>query len=114
MKTNGGDDWDDAPYEHNADEPYDSWSELIEDNEDWAKRKFIHHPIELKTLYFEINDYWNYIPCDRGSFSVEEINKGAIAWIITDKFCIPAGTTIEKFIEIIQENGGTIYVPMEG
>ena len=28
-----GDDWNDRPYECNAGEPYDDWSELIEDNE---------------------------------------------------------------------------------
>ena len=53
-----GDDWNDKPYECNAGEPYDSWSELIEDNKDIFKRKYKHHPIELKTLYFETDD-WN-------------------------------------------------------
>ena len=46
-----GDDWDDAPYEHNAGLPYDHWSELIEDNEDIFKRKWKHHEIKHKVLY---------------------------------------------------------------
>ena len=50
LKNSGGDDWDDAPYEHNAEPPYHSWSELIEDNEDFRKRKYKHHQIKIKTL----------------------------------------------------------------
>lgn len=116
LKTNRGDDWDDAPYEHNAEEPYDSWSELIEDNEDFSKRKYIRHPIELKTLYFETNDWSEKRPCDgycNSPYSVEQINKGAVAWLYTDKYNIYAGTSIEDFIKKIQKNGGTIYGPME-
>ncbi len=107
-----GDDFDDRPYEHNAGEPYDSWSELIEDNEDVSKRKFIHHPIELETLYFETNDWSERRPCDgylNSPYSVDDINKGAIAWLHTDKFNIQAGTTMKDFINIIQSNGGEIW-----
>lgn len=105
-----GDDWNDKPYECNAGEPYNSWSELIEDNEDIFKRKYKHHQIKLKTLYFETNDWSERKPCDMGRFSVEEINKGTIAWVHTDKFNILAGTEIEEFIKIIKENGGKIYM----
>lgn len=41
-----GDDWDDRPYQCNAEEPYDSWRE-----------EYKEHPINLKTLYFETNDW---------------------------------------------------------
>lgn len=105
-----GDDWNDRPYECNAGEPYENWSELIEDNEDIFKRKYKHHQIKLKTLYFETNDWSERKPCDMGRFSVEEINKGTIAWVHTDKFNILAGTEIEEFIKIIKENGGKIYM----
>lgn len=105
-----GDDWNDKPYECNAGEPYNSWSELIEDNEDIFKRKYKHHQIKLKTLYFETNDWSERKPCDMGRFSVEEINKGTIAWVHTDEFNILAGTEIEEFIKIIKENGGKIYM----
>lgn len=106
-----GDDFDDAPYECNAEEPYDSWSELIEDNEDMFKRKYIHHPIEHKVLYFDPGIKWDYcyLPCDRGMFSVEQINKGITPWIWSEDFKIDAGTTYEDFIKIVEENGGTIY-----
>lgn len=105
-----GDDWNDKPYECNAGEPYNSWSELIEDNEDIFKRKYKHHQIKLKTLYFEINDWSEQKPCHMGRFSVEDINKRTIAWVHTDKFNILAGTEIEEFIKIIKENGGKIYM----
>ena len=105
-----GDDWNDRPYECNAGEPYENWSELIEDNEDIFKRKYKHHQIKLKTLYFEINDWSEQKPYDMGRFSVEDINKGTVAWVHTDKFNILAGTEIEEFIKIIKENGGKIYM----
>lgn len=107
-----GDDFDDRPYEHNAEEPYDHWSELIEDNKELRKRVFINHPIELKTLYFETNDWSERRPCDgytNSPYSVSDINKGAIAWLHTDKYNIQAGTTMEEFIKTIKNNGGYIY-----
>ena len=104
-----GDDWNDIPYESNAGYPYEYWSELIEDNPDILKRKWKHHPIKLKTLYFETDDWNEMKPYDVGNFSIEQINKGAIAWIITDKYCIQAGTTMKDFIDIIINNGGNIW-----
>lgn len=115
-KTNGGDDFDDIPYEYNAGIPYDHWSELIEDNEDMFKRKYIEHPIQLKTLYYEFPDKWVKLPCDdylNSSYSVEMINRGDIAWIRGENFNIPAKTTYEDFIKIVEENDGIIYLPRE-
>lgn len=106
-----GDDWDDSPYECNAGTPYDHWSELVEDNPELFKRKWKHNPIELKTLYFETEDWSQRTPSDNGEYSVEEINKGRIAWLSTDNYNIFAGTTYEEFIKILEENGGTVYVP---
>lgn len=111
-----GDDWDDAPYEHNAGEPYDNWSELIEDNKDIWKRKWKHHQIKHKVLYFETNDWSTQLPCDsylNSPFSVEDINKQEVAWVHTDKFDIFAGITYENFIDIIEHNGGKIYLEKE-
>ena len=104
-----GDDWNDAPYECNAESPYNHWSELVEDNKEVSKRKWKDHPIELVELFFETHDWNERKPCDVGRFSVEQINKGAVAWVATDKFCIQAGTTMKDFIDIITKNGGTIW-----
>ena len=100
-----GDDWNDRPYEDNAGEPYDSWSEL--------KRKFKHHDINHKIIFFEIEDWSDQRPCDMGRYSVEDINKQAVAWIHTSEFNILAGTTYENFIDIIEKHGGKIYLPRE-
>lgn len=104
-----GDDWDDKPYEDNAGYPYDNWSEIIEDNAVKMYRKYKKHPIELKELYFETDEWDDKRPCDMGIFSVKEINKGAVAWIYTDKFSIYAGCEIEEFKKTIKENNGKIY-----
>lgn len=107
-----GDDWNDKPYECNAGTPYDYWSELVEDNPDIWKRKWKHNPIKHKILFFETNDWSECGPYNKGfGWSVEDINKGKTAWLSTDKFNIYAGTTYNDFIRIIEENGGTIYVP---
>ena len=106
MKSNGGDDWNDRPYEHNAGEPYNNWYD--EDGKEY--------PIELKTLYFETNDWSEKQPCDVGlnsPYSVEDINNQAIAWLHTDKYNILAGTPIKDFIDIIERYGGVIYLKKE-
>lgn len=76
------------------------------------KRKWKEHPIELVTLYFETHEWTERRPCDgytNSPYSVEDINKGAIAWLHTDKYNIQAGTTMEDFIKTIKDNGGDIY-----
>ena len=108
-----GDDWNDRPYECNAGYPYDSWSELIEDNEDILKKKWKQHRIKHKTLYFEVHDWGEKRPCDMGDFSIGDINKQVVAWLHTDEFTILAGTTYENFIDIIEKHNGKIYLPKE-
>ena len=103
FKEQWGDDWDDKPYEHNAEEPY---THYFKDN--------IEYPIDIIGVYFEPRGY-NYplLPCDgytNSPYSVEDINKGAIAWIHTDSYNIQARTKLKDFKQIIKENGGKIYV----
>lgn len=99
-----GDDWNDRPYEDNAEYPNDYYTE---DGMDY--------PIELKTLFFETSkyghDWMEKQPRDIGSFSVDEINRGAVAWLSTEKYSILGGTTLEDFINTIESNGGIIYEP---
>ena len=98
-----GDDWNDAPYEYNAGNPYKHYYE---------NGKEI--PIGLKELYYELPNEWVKLPCDFGlnsPYSVEMINKGAVAWIVGNNFIIPAKTEYKKFIKIIEENDGIIYIP---
>ena len=64
-----GDDWDDVPYEHNAGEPY----------ERYVVAMLAFHPTKDTDLCYE--------PYERGEYSVEEINNGAIPWL----YCQTAG-----------------------
>jgi hypothetical protein len=58
-------------------------------------------------------------PCEghyNSPWSVEQINAGAVAWLRTSRYSdgnpvvIPAGTTLERFCELIREGGGTVYL----
>lgn len=63
-----------------------------------------------KKIYFELNDY--KVPCSgttNSPYSVQDINKGVVAWLWTDKFKLFAGATMEEFIDTIKTNGGKIY-----
>ena len=86
LEKQWGDDWDDAPYEYNAETPYDHDTEII--------------IIPICLTYFSLNDldddkefdnYPNYSKCDikfpkdwggiNSPFCVDDINGGAVAWI---------------------------------
>lgn len=109
-----GDDWDDKPYEHNAGEPY--IYDYKQPEQGVKNGVGIYPEIPMKILYFELPRYWLYLPCDKfvnSPYSVKDINRGAIAWIHTDDFIIPAGTLIEDFIKTIESHGGNIYLLKE-
>jgi hypothetical protein len=101
-----GDDWDDAPYEHNAGRPYDySDHDRKEGRESW----------EIIKVAWD-GDF--EAPCDNTTnsrWSVERINAGGVAWLQTSQWSsspaviIPAGVTIERFAELIKQGGGSIY-----
>jgi len=115
-----GDDWDDAPYEHNAGSPYDR---LYDENGE-------REEIELLELLFYLpKDGWGIMfPCDYGGlnspFCVRDINGGAVAWIYyrgkygktsRGTVAIYGGCTPADFMEkirAIQEAVGP-YVPDE-
>ena len=97
-----GDDWDDAPYEHNASCPYtDDGHEIVK----------LAYEGELET------------PADKAGlnsrYSVEEINAGAVAWLASPSWCsgekvvIPAGTSISNFIKLVKKSGGAVYLKSE-
>ena len=91
LKEAWGDDWDDAPYEHNAGLPYDYVLKVAYDAD-------LSTPSDGK-----INS----------EYSVDDINRGAVAWLI-DRWgrsgvIIPAGTTIIDFVSLIKKAGGTVY-----
>ena len=109
-----GDDWDDAPYEHNAEIPYDDI--IIETYEtDGTKitkkiaKKIEHYdiiviPFVVKSFYYKLPKDYSY--GGNSPFSVNMINSGAVAWIydpadgkMENMTSIQAGCTIYEFIQ---------------
>lgn len=90
-----GDDWDDAPYEHNAGTPYCDEKDQI-------------FKIAIETDLRTPNDgYFN------SPYSVQDINNGAAAWLYDrwgkSGIAIHAGCLVIDFIERIQQSGGKCY-----
>jgi hypothetical protein len=98
-----GDDWNDAPYEHNAGTPYE------------------REPYKISKVAFDFEFYGMERPCDshlNSPYSVEQINAGAIAWLRTPSYfekqvIISAGTTLSDFKRLIKEAGGKVYIEDE-
>lgn len=90
-----GDDWNDAPYEHNAGEPYGEGVVKVAFDADLEqpRDRFLNSP-----------------------FSVEQINAGEVAWLRSPSWksgapvVIHAGTSIEEFFELVRKSGGEVYV----
>ena len=97
-----GDDWDDAPYEHNAEEPYDHYYQGDERKE---------HMIVKVPFYVRHDGFYVKLPrdyaYDNSPFCVRDINAGAVAWIFArgmeskciDGIAIQAGVNPYKFFE---------------
>ena len=110
-----GDDWNDAPYEHNAGEPYDS---VTLSTKEVNGIKFVDEVADVNILVvrFALNSYnssfpRDYDPCN-SPFSVEMINAGAVAWIYDCKYvnrgkkkhvAIQAGVNPYEFAEKINQ-----------
>lgn len=76
-----GDDWNDAPYEHNAGEPYE-WDYRLSEEEN-IKHGYGH----IKRIAF-MDNWLIEKPCSHtinSRYSVEAINKGAVAWLYEEK-----------------------------
>jgi len=101
-----GDDWNDAPYEHNAGTPYETEGFAL---------FMVHFDGPFET------------PADRAqggnsAYSVEAINRGDIAWLSPSRWWvpkdkkvrpIPAGTPYPDFVRMIRESGGTVWEPID-
>ncbi len=69
-----GDDWDDAPYEHNAEVPYEPHVA----GEDW----------EITRVVFEAPLDTPDAGVSNSGYSVEMINRGDVAWLVPDQWGI--------------------------
>lgn len=108
LKDQWGDDWDDAPYEYNAGEPYDSLYEETDENGHWKDYEIVKVPFYLNFGGFSIMRPEDYV--DNSPFSVSDINSGAVAWIYArakNKECngisIMAGINPEEFLNKLKE-----------
>ena len=99
-----GDDWNDAPYEHNAGDPY-GWSTGRNMRRYELTRVAWDGPFDAPCDLGGINSRW----------SVETINAGGIPWLQTDEWhkphvVIPAGTSLSDFKRMMRAAGGRVYV----
>jgi hypothetical protein len=115
-----GDDWNDAPYEHNAGEPYGPtvfYKETGPENDpkDWNEDGTPKWEI-IKMAWDGPFDP----PCESHSnspWSVAQINAGAVAWLTTsrwlnnkdDTIAIYAGVDIAEFKRLVELGGGAVY-----
>jgi len=107
LKDQWGDDWNDAPYEHNAGTPYE-WYHGDDSKEPW----------KIIKVAFEGDFHEPCSGCTNSSFSVEDINSGAIPWLRSapwadKKVSIPAGTTLKDFCDSVKSAGGAVYLKQE-
>lgn len=96
-----GDDWDDRPYEHNAETPYegDGW--------------------EITAVMFE-GDF--EVPCAHrlnSPYSVQDINALHTPWLRTETWVskvrkvLFAGSSLKEFVTFVEKHGGTVYFKKE-
>lgn len=105
-----GDDWDDIPYEHNAEPPYEndydsSQIKLVKGIEIYPKIDIYKMFLVSKSCLVNI-----YTPCANtlnSCYSVKNINDKVVPWLTIvkdkEKEFVYAGTTVSDFIKIIQK-----------
>lgn len=119
-----GDDWNDAPYEHNAGRPYAPCWHREDGGEcdcDICKRDW-HADGTPKwrvirvgwtgDLVLPAHDHMN------SPWSVEDINAHAVPWLACPPWCdhgvrIYAGATLEEFVGLVQRASGAVYFSAE-
>ena len=102
LEMQWGDDWDDAPYEHNAGLPY-----LPHAGESWEVIKVAWEgPFDTPAVMG-----------NNCAYSVMHINDGRVPWLFqdayTDKSDIPAiyaGISLRDFIGVVEAAGGVVYL----
>lgn len=101
-----GDDWNDAPYEHNAGDPYD-----------WRGGGEPKWQIIRVAFLTNLETPASLAPGANSAYSVEMINKRIVPWLMPDPFSVHsgniesiwAGTTLSEFKRRIIEYGGEVY-----
>lgn len=113
LEDQWGDDWNDAPYEHNAGTPYRYDPEI--DGKRGGKQ-----PWKILRLYWEGSFETPESGYSNSPWSVEQINRGAIAWLrpsewipkSQSKWALMAGCGVREFVETIRGAGGEVSAPI--
>lgn len=125
-----GDDWNDAPYEHNAETPYEPGIRHMTQGKylpgsEWTEQGMPRWQI-LRVKFSDFRDdvilpYEGYP--EARSWSVEQINKGRVSWLrvwsysreapaVVDQ--LAAGATYPMFEDFVRRHGGMVWVPAQG
>ncbi len=101
-----GDDWNDAPYEHNASEPLCAYID--------GKR--INVEFYIVAFRVAMNTPGDRCWGSNSKYSVEDINSKKIAWLSNSDANndIWAGIDLTIFIGKILDNGGDVFLPYLG
>jgi hypothetical protein len=105
-----GDDWNDAPFEHNAGKPYEYRDyNAKEGKAPWTITRVAWLGEFEDPATWERNSPW----------SVELINQGMVPWLQSDRFSktpgavkIWAGMPYSQVVAAILEGGGMVYEPV--
>ena len=122
LEQQHGDDWDDVPYECNAGSPYSptkdfSYPEKAPDETfTWKKGSDYTNGLpnwQILEIVYRADLQLPHEGPHNSSYSVEQINRGAVAWLVDrwgdSKVVIPAGVSPEMFKGLIRRAGGTVY-----
>lgn len=102
LEEQWGDDWNDAPYEHNAETPYDDYYEMRD-----GEKVRVETEIVVVPFYIPYDSGWaikfpeDWGCCGNSPFTVQDINAGAVAWLFDSesRTAIMAGSTPREFFE---------------
>ena len=135
IREQWGDDWDDAPYEHNAGTPYTptvyhlATGEKKLSGKDWQQDGTPRY--QLLKLYFEQPEEASIeAPCERtyeanSPWDVRSINAGECPWLVVrgwskelktyeEREALQAGASPRAFYEFLKRNGGSLLIPDKG
>ena len=106
LEQQWGDDWDDAPYEHNCGTPYEWYPRKVNPQEPYKLLK-----VAFEAQLDEPDEGYSNSP-----YSVRDINRGDVAWLRPSRYGhpenakpIPAGVSLQEFRELIWLAGGNVY-----
>lgn len=125
LEDQWGDDWNDAPYEHNAGRPYEPcWHrkggkscDCTACEKGWNPDGTPKWVISKVAWNGQLDTPSGGIDRLNSPWSVQDINGGVIPWLRTNKYAgsnvprviIPAGITLSTFRTLVEAVGGQVY-----